>query len=340
MNRSRGQARPSLKDVAARAGVSPRTVSNVVNDFPYVAADTRERVRTVLDEMGYRPNAAARSLRQGRSGLIGLVVPELDSPYFGELAALTVRAAETRGWVVLADQTDGDAERERRMLDGMRLQLVDGLIFSPWALSPAELRGRVDAVPLVLLGEREPGGLMDRVAVDNVSASREAVEHLVGSGRRRIALIGAQPNLPNNTAAERLTGYRAALRAAGMTPTPHLEMPVEALHRADGATAMRALLDHDPPDAVFCVNDQLALGALRVAYERGLRVPDDLAICGFDDIEDGRYSTPALTTVAPAKEQIAERALDCLAKRLGPASVSDPYRDIVAEHRLVVRETT
>ncbi|MCW2641295.1 MAG: putative LacI-family transcriptional regulator [Dactylosporangium sp.] len=331
----------SLKDVAAHAGVSVRTVSNVVNDFPLVAPETRARVQRALEELRYRPNAAARNLRAGRSGLVGLVIPEIASPYFGELAALVVRAAEDHSWTVLVDQTDGDAERERRLLEGARGQVVDGLIVSPWALSPTELRRRPDGVPLVLLGEQDADGLLDHVAVDSVAAAAEATRHLISLGRTRIAAIGVQPHLANGTARQRLEGYRLALTEAGLPLDPELEVPVTALHRADGAAAMRRLLDRGyHVDAVFCFSDQLALGALRVALQRGCRVPDDVAIVGFDDVEDGRYATPSLTTISPDKAAIARQAVACLADRLAREPYSGPPRRIVVAHRLLVREST
>jgi DNA-binding LacI/PurR family transcriptional regulator len=328
----------SIKDVAERAGVSPRTVSNVVNDFPLVAPQTRARVLRVIEELDYRPNAAARSLRGGRSGLVGLVIPEIASPYFGELADLLTRGADERSWTLLVDQTNGDRDREERLMHGMPRQVVDGLIVSPWALSPAELQRRPDAPPLVLLGEQDADGLFDHVAIDNVAAAEEATAHLVATGRRRIAAIGLQPHLANGTAQQRLTGYRRALRNADL---PTVEVPVTALHRRDGADAMRHLLDTGHrPDAVFCFTDQLALGALRAAADRGLGVPRDLAVVGFDDIEDGRYSVPSLTTVAPDKAAIAAHALDCLARRLTRAGASDPARRVTAGHRLTVRESS
>jgi DNA-binding LacI/PurR family transcriptional regulator len=330
----------SLKDVAARAGVSPRTVSNVVNDFPLVAPQTRDRVRKAIDELGYRPNAAARSLRAGRSGLIGLVIPEIASPYFGELADLLARGAEERSLTLLVDQTNGDPEREERLVHGMRRQVVDGLIVSPWALSPADLHRRPDAPPLVLLGEQDADGMFDHVAIDNVAAAEEATAHLVATGRRRIAAIGLQPHLDNGTARQRLTGYRRALTAAGLPVDPSLEIPVTALHRADGAAALARLLADGRPDAVFCFTDQLALGAVRTAADRGLRVPDDLAVVGFDDIEDGRYSVPSLTTIAPDKAAVARHALDCMADRLTREGRGGPARRVTVDHRLVVRESS
>ncbi|MER7722739.1 LacI family DNA-binding transcriptional regulator [Streptomyces sp. NPDC096323] len=328
-----------LKDVAARAGVSVRTVSNVVSGSAPVADATRVRVQAVLDELGYRPNLAARNLRAGRTGLIGLAIPELYSPYFGELASLLVAAAQQRSWTVVIDQTFGDPEAERRFFEGTGGRLVDGLIISPWALGPEELRADARNMPVVLLGERHPQGLADRVAVDNVLAAEEATTHLLQGGRRRIAAIGVQPHLRNETARQRLEGYHRALRRAGLPFDPVLERPVEALHRQDGAQAMASLLRIDVrPDAVFAFSDELALGALHVAHERGLRVPEDLAIVGFDGIEDARYSYPPLTTVAPDKKQIAERALQCLGDRIhSPAATTVPPLDIVVRHELCVR---
>ncbi|MEW2289940.1 LacI family DNA-binding transcriptional regulator [Streptomyces sp. NPDC047841] len=329
-----------LKDVAALAGVSIRTVSNVVSGSGAVAEHTRAKVQAALDELGYRPNVAARNLRAGRTGLIGLAIPELHSPYFSELAGLVVQAAQQRSWTVVIDQTFGDPDAERRLLEGTGGRLVDGLIISPWALRPEELAARAQRTPLVFLGERSPAGLADRVAVDNVAAADEATTHLLGLGRRRIAAIGLQPHLHNGTARQRHEGYHAALDRAGLAPDPALERTVETLHRKDGYAAMSALLDEGAePDAVFAFTDELALGALHCAHNRGLCVPEDVAVMGFDGIDDARYANPALTTVVPDKRQIAERVLQCLADRIySPASV--PPQDIVVPHHLEIRAST
>jgi DNA-binding LacI/PurR family transcriptional regulator len=331
-------SRANLRDVAERAGVSARTVSNVVNTPEVVAQATRERVLRVIDELGYRPNFAARQLRRGRGDVVGLVVPEIDSPYFAELAAHVVRAAEALGWTVLVEQTDGDPQRERDLLDGARGHGVDGVVFSPWSMTPAEVSRRSTAPPVVMLGEQAGFGHVDRVAIDNEAAAREATAHLVASGRRRVAAVGLQPHLSNETARHRLAGYRTALGAAGLPGDVRLEVAVDRLHHADGVRAMEALLDlADPPDAVFCFTDQLALGALRACATRGVRVPDDVALVGFDDIEAGRYAVPALTTVAPDKQRLAELALATLAERMADGAL--PGRDVVVPHRLVVRES-
>ncbi|UIJ35065.1 LacI family DNA-binding transcriptional regulator [Allobranchiibius sp. GilTou73] len=331
-----------LREVAERAGVSVRTASNVANDFPHVAPETRRRVQAAIEELKYRPNTAARQLRRGRTEVISLVVPEISSPYFSELAAITVRVAAERGWTVHIDQTDGDADQERRMILGPAGRSVDGVLCSPWAVSPAELV-ELAAGPVVLLGERETDGVLDHVAIDNVRASREATQHLLARGDRVIGAIGAQPHLQNGTAELRVEGYRQALESAGLPFREELVIPVRSLHRPDGTAAVKRLLEVEPHlEAVFCFSDELALGALRSLLELGRRVPEDIAVVGFDDIEDGRYSTPTLTTIAPDKTQIVRVALDRLAARIsGPAdSGDDGPLDLVVPHELLVREST
>jgi DNA-binding LacI/PurR family transcriptional regulator len=333
---------PGLKDVAARAGVSIKTVSNVVNGYVHVAPETRARVQAAIEALGYVPNQAARQLRGGRSGVIALAVPELPAPYFAELAGLIVQAAERRRWTVLIDQTDGRAERERELLAGLRRHAIDGLILSPSALGGEEVLGS-GGPPTVLLGARAGRGLADHVAIDNVAAGADATRHLCGLGRRRVAVIGVLDDSPRGAAArQRLAGYRAALAEAGLAADPALEVGVSRFGRAEGAAAMARLLGQSrPPDAVFCVDDLLALGALRTLLERGCRVPDDVAVIGFDDIEDGRFGTPTLSTVAPDTPRIAQLAVDLLAERLseGPAA-GGPPRELRVEHRLLPREST
>ncbi len=332
---------PGLKDVAARARVSIKTVSNVVNGYVHVAPGTRARVQAAIDALGYVPNLTARRLRSGRSGVIALAVPELRAPYFAELAGMIVRAAEPRSWTVLIDQTDGNADRERDLLSGLRRHAIDGLILSPVGLAPDELDRR-RRVPTVLLGERFRDGPADHVAIDSVAAAADATRHLLRLGHRRIAAIGAPDRPSAVTRLHRLAGYRAALAEAGIAADPALEAPVAGLHRVDGAAAMAWLLDSgDPPDAVFCFTDPLAFGAIRTLRERGFDVPGDVAVIGFDDIEEGRYATPSLSTVAPDTARIAQLAVDLLAARLGdgPAAAAPP-REICVQHRLVAREST
>ncbi|MGA8115937.1 MAG: LacI family DNA-binding transcriptional regulator [Actinocatenispora sp.] len=332
--------RPTLRDVARAAGVSVKTVSNVVNGYVHVSAETRSRVQRAIDALQYRPNMTARGLRSGRTGVLALTVPELNVPYFAELAGLVVAEAEQRGYTVLIDQTNGIRERELVVLGGIRDHLVDGVLLSSLRLSVTDLRERTDRTPLVLLGERTLDAPADHVGIDNVQAARDATRHLIERGCRRIAAIGAQEGDAGATAQQRLEGYRTALRDAAMPVDPDLVVTATAFHRAEGAAAMATLLDRaDLPDGVFCFNDSLALGALRCLHTRGVRVPGQVALIGFDDSEEGRYSFPSLSTIAPDKQAIAEMSVALLVDRIAEPARAERRR-LTAGYQLIAREST
>ncbi|MEV0849815.1 LacI family DNA-binding transcriptional regulator [Streptomyces sp. NPDC049954] len=327
-----------MKDVAALAGVSPKTVSNVINEFVHVTPATRERVLDAIRVLDYRPNSSARNLRRGRTGMVGLVVPEMDNSYFAELSRCFLREAEGT-CTILIEQTLGERRREQDVLTALGERVVDGIVLNPLTLRGKALADHLRSMPVVLIGERPSNGLTDHVAVDNVRAAREAVEHLIGLGRRRIAAIGLQRDTEVGTPQLRSTGYQEALRAAGLPVDTGREGETIGYHRSDGARAMAALLERpQPPDAVFCFNDLLALGALRVLHERGLRVPEDIAVIGFDDVDEGRFSVPSLSSVAPDKDAIARTALRLLQERMDDPTL--PAREHVVGHRLHVREST
>jgi DNA-binding LacI/PurR family transcriptional regulator len=329
-----------LKDVAEHAGVSIKTVSNVVRGETHVSDATRERVLRSISELGYRPHASARHLRTGRSGIVALAVPDLTAPYFAELAAAVIAAAKARSYTVLIEDTGGDAEEELRIACGLGSSLIDGVLLSPLNLDQAALASRPRRMPLVLLGERDYSLPVDHVLIDNVAAAREATAHLLGLGHRRVAAIGAQRSATSATAHQRVRGYQEALYEAGVPYDPALTCEVSAYRFADGVRAMRSLLDLPrPPEAVFCFNDLLAAGAVRAAADRGLRVPRDLAIAGFDDVELSRYSVPSLTTVAPDKAELARLAVDALLRRIADGG-EEPPAVRYAGYRLVVRESS
>lgn len=332
----------TIHDVAKLAGVSFKTVSNVINDHPHVSDATRTKVRAAIAELGYQPNLSARSLRSGRSGVIGLAVPELRLAYFAQLADDVIQAAEKRGQVVLIEQTGGDRARELEVLRSPRLQFTDGLLFSPLGLG-ADDAALVDIdTPLVLLGERIFNGPTDHVTMRNVEAARAATEHLLSTGRRRIAVVGAHEGEVIGSAGLRLTGYRQALDAAGIPFDESLISYVGTWHRANGAEGMRRLLETGVTfDGLFAMNDELALGAMRVLQEVGLIIPKDVAVIGFDDVDEGRYSIPSLSTVDPGRREIAETAIDVLLDRI--AEKGKPGREpqeLLSTFRIVVRESS
>ncbi|MFI1538189.1 LacI family DNA-binding transcriptional regulator [Streptomyces anandii] len=330
--------RVSLKDVALHAGVSVKTVSNVVNDFPHVTEAMRARVQRSIDELGYRPNLTARHLRKGRTGIVALALPELGNPYFAELAAEIVDAAAAHDYTVLLDHTGGRREREILVSQGFRTRVIDGLILSPIELEAEDLEERAEQVPVVLLGEREYDLPYDHIAIDNVAAAREAVRHLLSLGRRNVAFLGARRG-SSRPARLRLLGWREALDEAGLAADDRLIAATDGWGYADGAAAMAGLLDAGHrPDAVFAYNDLIAIGAMRVLHERGLRIPEDVAVVGFDDVVEGRFSAVTLTSVSPDKGFIARQAVESVLSRLGGAR--HEARRIHAGHSLVCREST
>lgn len=334
----------TLKDVAERAGVSIKTVSNVVRHAPRVSEATRQRVMQAVHELGYRPNPSARRLRTGHSGLIALAVPELTMPYFAELAHHVRAQAAALGLTVLIEETLGDATEELRLATGIGASLLDGVILSPLRVAPDELAAVANEFPLVLLGERsyerERVGA-DHVLIDNVAAARDATAHLVGLGRTRIAAIGVD-HKTSETSRQRLEGFQLALHETGLTYDPRLAPRVREFNRHNGLLAMRTLTALPAgvrPDAVFCFSDMLALGAQRALYEAGLRIPEDVAVVGVDGSEEALYSTPSLTSVVPDKAAIASLAVKCLATRIRTTQPL-PFEIHLAPHRLDTREST
>jgi len=328
----------SLRDVAAAAGVSVKTVSNVVNNYQFVKHDTRARVLAAITELDYRPNLSARRLRTGRSNLIALSVPQIQEPYFAELAGEVVEAAESHGWTVLIHRSGGQRTEVQRTAARLRADLVDGAIASPLSITAQDARELADAHhPLVLLGEPLPDVEASVVAIDDLSAAAAATRHLIELGRTAIAAIG---EAGERSGALRLRGFGNAIAETGRPVDPRLVVPVNRHHREEGYAAMVRLLSGDSrPDAVFCFNDLLALGAIRAVVRAGLNVPRDVAVVGFDDIEDGRYGTPSLTTVSPDKAGIARAAVELLGRRIdtpAPGGAAETR----ASYRLIVREST
>jgi DNA-binding LacI/PurR family transcriptional regulator len=315
-----------LKDVAQLAGVSVKTVSNVINGYPHVSAATRAKVEEAVEALGYRPNLQARSLRTGRTGVIALGVPRLDEVYFAEVAAHVIEAADRLGLTVLVEQTDGERQRELEVLSGIRPGLVDGVILSPLGLRREDVAQTARRIPVVLLGEHVSDSTVDHLRIDNVRAAQQLTHSLLAGGRRRVAVVGTPTERHVSAARLRLTGYQRAHEELGIAWHEELWMPAADYRRADGAAAIRRLVDAGSPfDAVFCFNDLLALGALAALRQHGLRVPEDVAVAGFDDIDECAYSVPTLTTVSPDKVQLAVRAVHTLQARLtGVEESPDP----------------
>lgn len=333
----------TLQDVARLAGVSTKTVSNVVHELPSVRSETRRRVKWAIEELDYRPNLSARGLRSGRTGVIELSVPELRQNYFAELADEVIRAAGRRNLGVLVEQTSGDRDHEVAVVTRRRPFLTDGLLYAPERLGPEDKDLLGTDFPVVLLGERIFDGPTDHVTMHNTSAAKAAVDHLLDIGRRRIAVLGAHPDgrVQTRAADLRIAGYRAALSDAGLPYDPDLVRPAAPWFQGNGAEAVRALLHSRVPfDGIFCLNDGLALGALRELAAAGLHVPEDVAVIGFDNIDESRFSVPSLTTVDAGRAEIARIAVDLLIERIAEKGRPQRPRLVQPPFRIVQREST
>ena len=333
----------TLRDVAILAGVSIKTVSNVVNDYAHIRPETRQKVQAAITELGYSPNLSARGLRSGRTGVIGLAIPDLRQNYFSELADLIIRAAEKRHLGVVVEQTGGDMDRELDVVSGRRLRLMDGLIFSPERLGQEHRELFHVDFPLVMLGERMTDAPVDHISMDNVGGARAAVDHLLATGCRRIAIIGAHPDsrAAVRSADLRLQGYREALAGAGIPVDPQLVRTAAPWHRENGADAMRELLrDGVAFDGLIALNDTLALGALRALGVAGVRVPHDVAVIGIDNIDESSFSLPSLSSIEPGRAEIATLAVDMLLERIQESGARQPARRVMTGFTVARREST
>ncbi|MFC5317185.1 MULTISPECIES: LacI family DNA-binding transcriptional regulator [Brachybacterium] len=331
--------RVSIKDVAQHAGVSWKTVSNVVNERPVVRADTREKVLAAIDELGYVPNHVGRELRGGPTRSIALVVPELQNPYFARLAERMQAAARERGYTVSVEVSLHSPQVERAHVHGRTARPVDAVVISPTALEPADLLERHSGPPVVLLGETLTAAQgVVHVAIDNVGSAGDVVRHLVATGHRRLLFLGAD-SAARSTGADRLAGFQEASRAAGLPQDPDLLRSATSWTREEGCEEVRRTLEAGIEiDAVVAGNDLMAIGALAALREHGLRVPEDVAVVGWDDVAEAAWTMPALTTIAPDLDALIAAALDAAIDGVERSRTAGAEN--VIAHRLVQRAST
>ena len=300
--------------MAQAAGVSATTVSHVLNEVEgaRVAEDTRLRVRKVAERLGYSPSRLARGLRLQRSHLLALISDRIaTTPYAGEMVLGVQEAAFARGWTVLMFNTGGDDEVEKRAIETTLQHQVDGLLYATMYHRRVELPPSLAGVPTVLLDASSTDPRIPAVIPDEVGGGRAAVEELVRLGHRRIGFALNRDDIPATRG--RLAGYRAALKDAGIRYDGRLVVPDEAGAAGGYRATSRLLALPNRPTAVFCFNDRMAMGAYRAAAEAGLRIPDDLAVIGYDNqevIADGLY--PGLTTIALPHHEMGRWAVETL----------------------------
>ena len=329
--------RKTIRQIADEAGVSIATVSRVLNGRDDVSDETRDLVRRVIRENGYTANRSARGLSGGRTGLVGILVPLVYPAYFAGILAGAAEAVSERGLQIVLSPTGGEHDREVSVLDRLH-GLSDGALIILPEESSEELERLLDSGyrfvvidPLLPLDERIPS-----VSAAHTSGADQAMRHLLDLGHRRIAQItGPRGWLATE---DRRRGYHAALGAKGILPDPVLER--ESIPEvAPGRAAADSLLDlPEPPTAIFAFNDNIAIGAIQAARARGLRVPEDVSIVGFDDVEYATIVTPALTTVRQPLAEMGRTAVSLLIRLLDGQRFETLHVELAT--RLVVREST
>ncbi|HEX2716540.1 MAG TPA: LacI family DNA-binding transcriptional regulator [Gemmatimonadaceae bacterium] len=314
----------TLKDVAERCRVSTATVSAVVNGAPWVSEDTRVRVQRAVDDMGYRPNQFARGLKTQRGYAVGVIVSDLTNPFFTEVVRSLGHALREDGWALFLCDSDhrfdlGDINL-RRLVDGH----VVGLVIIGDSVREETLQsymGRKRHIPIVVIERQYDMDGVNSLLVDSERAGHAVTEHLLRQGYRRIAMIGGPQQGAGSATygrARRYRGYRRALESAGIALDDGL-VAEGNFRYSGGQDAMRRLLAAGRvPEAVFAANDMMAFGAMAAIRDAGLRVPDDIAIVGFDDVPAAALSSPALTTVAMPKTELGNAAAAVLARHLAP----------------------
>lgn len=324
-----------IKDVAEVAGVSTATVSRVIADKPHVRAQVRDHVLAVIEELNYRPNRVARSLRAQRSNIIGLIVSDIQNPFFTLISRAVEDAVYARQMSVFLCNTDEDPAKEAMYLKLMREERVSGVILSPTLKTTNNFIEITNAhLPVVVIDRRVRGVEIDSVQVDNVESAYRIIAHLIGHGRQRIgALFGAG----STTGQERRQGYEKALEDHGLDASAMPAVFVEA-REAEGYRATRQLLRLSPaPDAIFTSNGLLSAGAFRALRESSLKMPEQIAFATFDDTPWSTLVDPPFTVIEQPTYEIGRTAIELLVNRIQDPSRST--REVTLKGRLIVRRS-
>lgn len=326
-----------IEDVARQAGVSTATVSRVLSGKPYVSEALRRRVLETIEQLDYRPSRVARSLRVQRSSIIGLIISDIQNPFFTSVVRAVEDVAQQRGYSVILCNSDEDVEKELTYIELMLAEQVSGMIVSPTASSNAVYRRLIEQrIPVVAIDRRVEDVPMDMVVGDNVGAACAVVSHLIESGYRRIGAVLGNPDA--STGAERYQGYVEALVEHGLPVLAELVRSGPPRSQQGYELTAELLSQAQPPDAIFTGNNLLTIGALRAIHELGLRIPDEIAVAGFDEMDWMFLVKPALTVVMQPTYEMGQRAAELLLERI--ADPDRPPQAVVLQPTIKVRESS
>jgi LacI family repressor for deo operon, udp, cdd, tsx, nupC, and nupG len=328
-----------IKDIATLANVSPATVSRVFSTPDMVSKKTLNKVKKIIDEVGYRPNRMGASLRTRKSGNIVVIIPDITNPVNAGIIRAIEQGAQTAGYSVLLGDTQGLEEREQHYASLVSHGQADGILLFcsriPFKTDPS-LPLLAQLPPMVNGNERIDSDEVVQVAVDNVAAAKTAVNYLISLGHKRIAAVTGPGNIASSN--ERLEGYQLALKEAGIELDNALQIEGGYIVQSGMDCANQLLLLPQRPTAIFCFNDDMAIGVMKFLQKQGFVVPDDISVMGFDDINYAQFVTPSLTTVHQPLHEIGSTCIDLLLKQLKGQTVEPGRRFLPFE--LKVRDST
>ena len=326
-----------MREVAEHADVSVTTVSHVVNETRPVSDALRQRVLDAMEELDYRPNRLARSLRRGETNTIGVIVPDSSNPFFAEVARGVEDTSFEERYSVILCNSDGDLEKELFYTNVLTAKQVDGILFVAAGMSTEHIQAlQEDRVPLVVVDRNIPDVCVDEVLTDNTRGGEMVTRHLIDLGHRRIGCITGPSDV--TPSADRVAGYEQALHEAGIPIDESIILKGDFQYSSGHQAAHKLLSMEDPPTAIFACNDLMAVGVMSAARELDQRVPEDLSVAGFDDVHLACFTNPPLTTVAQPKYEMGALATRILLQRM--QDHDSPPRHELLPTRLVIRQST
>ncbi len=326
---------PTIQEVAKMAGVSVATVSRVLNHSEAVSSTTRDKVQAVINQLNYQPNLLGRNLRRSETRMILVLLQNMSNSFYSKVVKGMEDVAHNNGYNVLICNTNTDTELENVYLDFLKNKLVDGVIFTSPAMDKDDFNQLAKCYPVVLCNENKPGIEAPVITIDNEAAGYEAANHLIRLGHEKIGMISVNAVCSSNA---RIQGYKRAIIEAGLEVNDGYIVNQTFSYKG-GIRGIKQLFDlREPPTAVFCISDIIAVGAIKELKRKGLNVPQDVAVIGFDNNSIAPMYEPSITTIAQPRYDIGRKAMEIMLQRI--QGVGDKNSITTMEHELIIRDST